>query len=123
MGLEIRHSKRLVRKINRIKGLTDKEFSYAMVRTVLHVRKEAQAVTPVDTGNLRNSARTKTGKQGKKTKGEVVYLADYAIPVHERTWTVLKNGRHKFLEYAVQKSRGFFKRMISLAFKRSSKGG
>ncbi len=84
--------------------------------------QELAKLVPVDTGNLRSSARSSTSRTKDKVSGVVEYLADYAVPVHERTWTILRNGKHKFLEHAVQKSRVFFKRMISEAFTRATKG-
>ena len=82
-----------------------------MHKTVLKVRREAQLMTPIRTGNLRASARSEARRKSMGSTGKVWYTADYAVPVHERTWTKLISGQHKFLEKAVRNSKKWVETM------------
>lgn len=111
MSFKIEGFKELYKKVEVMPGALDSTYVTIMQKSVLHVRRESQKITPVDTGNLRASARSEAKGLKDMSKGEVWYRADYAVPVHERTWTKLKSGQHKFLERAVHGSRAFIKRL------------
>lgn len=64
----------------------------------LFLQREAQELCPVDTGNLKNGASTRSEGNGIDTVVTVGFQAAYAVFVHEN-----KNARHpvgqaKFLE-------------------------
>ena len=93
-------------------------YAKVMQKTVLFVRHESQTITPVRTGNLRSSARTSVKRKQAGAKGKVWYNADYAVPVHERTWTNLVSGQHKFLEKAVRRSSKFVEKLSAAELKK-----
>jgi hypothetical protein len=56
----------------------------------LLLQRESQNVVPVNTGNLKASAFTRSEGEGFKTVVEVGYAAGYALYVHEAVGMVLK---------------------------------
>ncbi len=54
-----------------------------MVKVCALIKKESQLRTPIKTGNLRASHRTRVTGSGAKTTGSVYLLAEYALYVHE----------------------------------------
>lgn len=119
--IKIRGIDRLIQKMQ---SLTDiklvKAYDASMAVTLLNVRRDSMANTPVDTGNLRASHHTKKTKATPTgVSGKVWNSANYAIYVHEMTWTKLRSGRHKFLEYAVQSSRAKTKRNIATILRKT----
>lgn len=77
-----------------------KGFRRGLLAAGLFVQAEAQKKTPVDTGLLRNSARTEM--RGSDLKSEVVvsFSTAYAIYVHEDPDAYHEVGEYKFLEKA-----------------------
>lgn len=94
---------------------TREELNRAVQKTALLVTGEAKRRTPVDTGRLKTSIRSKTFKS--KLAGEVFTAVRYAIPVHENLRARHKVGEAKYLERAAKQSvpriNGFFKKAIS----------
>ena len=79
--------------IDRYAAQQAKDFGKALMRCGLLVQREAQKVTPVDTGALKNSARTRSEGRGFRTAVFVSFNTSYAVFVHERHKT-----KGKFLE-------------------------
>lgn len=77
------------------------KFEKTMLLAGLIIQGEAQRRTPVDTGLLRNSART--NKRGKSFQTEITvnFNTAYAVIVHEVTYYNHIIGEAKFLENAV----------------------
>ena len=69
---------------------TQKAFRNSAVRGGLRIQREAQKRVPVDTGNLRASAATRTAKDSRGTRVDVGFTASYALFVHENTDMKLK---------------------------------
>lgn len=110
--------------IHKMQVLTDrllvKAYDASMAVTLLNVRRDSMANTPVDTGNLRASHHTrKTKATPVGVSGKVWNSANYAIPVHEKTWVKHKTGRAKFLEHAIQSSKAKTKRNIATILRKA----
>lgn len=72
----------------------------------LILQRRSQEIVPIDTGDLRRSARTRHEGKGFKIVVRVVYLMSYAIYVHEMTGSPRLAGRqYKFLETAARESK------------------
>ena len=80
--------------------------SFAMDAAVLEsaetVKETSQALCPVATGALRESAVTAAEVQSDVVTAAVGYTASYALAVHEKTEIRHTNGQAKFLEDAVK---------------------
>jgi len=112
---------RLIRKMQKLTD-TDlvKAYDASMAVTLLNVRNESMANTPVDTGNLRASHHTKKTKATPDgVSGEVWNSANYATYVHEKTWVKHPTGRAKFLEYAIQSSKAKTKRNVATILRKT----
>jgi len=84
-----------------------RQFSIGLRKAALVLKAESVRITPVDTGNLRNSAYTNFRKTGFDTTALVAYAANYSIFVHEITTSRHAAGTSaKFLEKT-------YKRMIN----------
>ena len=80
-------------------------FQRAVKRAGLLIQRESQKIVPVDTGNLKNGARTRAEGRGFDTKVTVSYQAAYAVFVHEDLNATHKKGKTaKFLERAVKEN-------------------
>jgi len=99
---------------------TREELNRAVEKTALLVEGEAARRTPVDTGHLKTSIRSKTFKD--KLAGEVFTAVRYAIPVHENLRARHRVGEAKYLERAAKHSvpriNKFFKDAVSNILKR-----
>ena len=109
-GFTIRGYNRLLKKLGTIPKALNPVYVAIVQKSVLKVKKDAQSITPVRTGNLRASARSRAEGKSNGAWGMVWYKADYAMPVHERTWTNLISGQHKFLERALMQSKSYLRR-------------
>lgn len=67
----------------------------------LIIQAEAQGMTPVDTGNLKDSAFTRKAPENEFAV-EIGFSAAYAIYVHEDLDAYHEVGQAKFLEVAVE---------------------
>jgi hypothetical protein len=81
----------------------------ALFNAGLFVQAEAQKRTPVDTGYLRSSAKTRMENDYTVL---VSYDAAYAIFVHERTNLRHKVGEAKFLQNAIDKNKSQIRKII-----------
>jgi len=76
-----------------------------LTRAGLLLQRESQKITPVDTGNLKNSAFTRRFGSGWASMVVVGFTAAYAVYVHERTDLQHKKGKEaKFLEKAMKRN-------------------
>jgi len=71
-----------LQKVNKDLG---KDVQRGLTQGGLLIQREAQKITPVDTGNLKNSAGTRVFGSGWATEVVVFYTAEYAVYVHENT--------------------------------------
>ena len=85
--------KEAMKDIDRNRLEMAKDFSKALKRAGLLIQREAQKVTPVDTGALRASARTNSKGQGWQTVVSGSFNTSYAVIVHE-----IHPKKSKFLE-------------------------
>jgi len=81
----------------------------ALYRAGLFVQAESQKRTPVDTGYLRSSAKTRMESDYAVLIG---YEASYAIFVHERTNLKHKVGEAKFLQNAMDKNKRQIRKIL-----------
>ena len=81
---------------------TREELNRAVKKTALLVSGEAKRRTPVDTGRLKTSIKSKTSKR--ELAGEVFTEVRYAIPVHENLRARHTVGEAKYLERAAKQS-------------------
>lgn len=88
----------LDKQVAKIEGLTME----GLLEAGLKVQRVAQQRTPVDTGNLKNSAYTR--KDG-KLRVAIGFGAAYAIFVHEDLEARHETGQAKFLESALRDNR------------------
>ena len=91
----------LNKQIGQIQGANEQGLRAA----ALVVQREAQKKTPVDTGNLKNSAYTDS-EGGKHPAAVIGYQAAYAPFVHEDLEARHTNGEAKFLEKALNENQG-----------------
>jgi len=91
-------------KIKDIKGRT----KAGLMRGALIIRRRAQQLTPVDTGNLKGSAYTQAWDLpgGFGPGAEIGFTATYALFVHEIPAKHRGKGEWKFLEHAMQEKAG-----------------
>lgn len=76
----------------------------SLLKLLIKIEAEAMRRTPVDTGHLRRSAAGNTvviKADNKGATGVVVFTANYAVYVHERTELRHEVGEAKFLEKAI----------------------
>ena len=84
-------------EITKIKGRT----KAGLWSAALVVRRRAQQLSPVDTGNLKGSAFTNAYDTPKGPGAEIGFTASYAVFVHE-VRAKHKVGQWKFLQTALQ---------------------
>lgn len=86
-----------------VKGISNR--SRAAMRTVgFMVKGASQALTPVETGNLRGGAYMRSADTTAGPGVEIGYTAAYAVFVHERTELHHPKGQAKFLETTLKKN-------------------
>ena len=83
-----------------IKALGGPKSRGGMRKALLIARRESVKLTPIDTGNLRNSAFTEVEEEGGVISGIIGYTAAYAPFVHEINANYVR-GQWKFLETAL----------------------
>mgnify|MGYP000645025530 CR=1 FL=1 len=91
--------KNLNQQISNIEGANEQ----GLLQAALLIKREAQEKTPVDTGNLKNSAYTDS-EGGNNPAAVIGYQASYAPFVHEDLEARHDNGEAKFLEKAVNEN-------------------
>lgn len=90
------------------------ELNRAVKKTVVLIEREAKKRTPVDTGRLRTSIRSKTSGD----KGEVYTNVKYAVVVHENLRARHRTGEAKYLERAFKQSIPKIKSFFESGFKK-----
>ncbi len=75
--------KQFQRKLWKSKMTTSKGLRRGLLKAGLALQRESMKIVPIQTGNLRNSAFTRSGGSGFRTVVSVGYTAKYALFVHE----------------------------------------
>lgn len=110
----------LVGRLLTKKGMVARGMERGLKKAALFLQAESQKIVPVDTGNLKNSAYTRTEGSGFETTAEVGYTADYAIYVHEDLEARHKPG--KYAMYLLTPALAFREKMIDIITKEAKKG-
>ena len=98
-------------KINRLVAKTPEQ--KALLKAGLFVQRKAQKLTPVKTGNLKASARTRmVGRR----RVRIAFLSSYAIFVHEGFYKH-RVGERKFLQNAVRRNKKKIVEIIGKSFR------
>ncbi len=94
----------------------------------LFLQAQSQKLVPVDTGNLRNTAFTRSEGSGVDTEVHVGYTAEYAVYVHEDLFAShmkkdkegqdVQIGQAKFLEQPMREHRDDLIRIVRDEVKR-----
>lgn len=87
-----------------LKGVTETVAAPAVDATAAKIIKDAKAITPVDTGKLRDSLDHKVKVVGNKVDATLGSDVEYALVVHEDLTANHSNGRAKFLSSSIQKN-------------------
>lgn len=97
---------KVIRRLERIRDAQGRAVERGLLRAGLFLQRESQKVVPVDTGALRNSARTRKEGGGFKTVVYVGYTQTYAIFVHEMVHLRHRTGKiAKYLEVPYRRNR------------------
>lgn len=99
--MRIRGIKEIKKAMQEHREQTAESIRRGLMKVGLFVQRESQLRTPVDTSNLRNGADTRFKKTTKGASVRVVYVAAYAVFVHENMHARHPIGRAKFLATAV----------------------
>jgi hypothetical protein len=88
------------------KRATNAAITRGIAKVGMFVQRESQKLSPVDTGNMRAAANVrlqiKTTTKGASAK--IVFVAAYAIFVHENLTAHHEVGENKFLTKAVMRN-------------------
>lgn len=108
--MRTRIERNLTRRINSI----DNRARSGIRAATLHVKSKMLPITPVDTGNLRNSAFTRIEDDGGEPVGVVGFTAAYAPFVHECVECEFQAPRAepRFLARTLQRERDEIQRLI-----------
>lgn len=98
----------ILKRLERLAGDYPKATAAALYETGLEVHRDAVLLTPVDHGNLRQSAYVAPPRNMQDPTTEIGYGTDYAVPVHERTEVYHRVGQAKFLETPIMRLRRVF---------------
>jgi hypothetical protein len=103
--VSIKNVTRIKKQIRQYKAGTTRRVEAGLVKAGRYVQRESQMIVPVDTGNLRAGADTRKRGSGLRTIVHVVYVAAYAIFVHENLFARHKPGKEaRFLFNAVKRN-------------------
>jgi hypothetical protein len=81
----------------------------ALSRVGLYIKREAQLRVPVDTGALKNSARTKvTRRKNLKSEVNISFNTNYAVHVHENIRQAWKGRPRRGINKAQKRRRGTY---------------
>lgn len=88
------------------RAATTKAITRGVVKVGMFVQRESQKLSPVDTGNMRAAAnvRLQVGSDTKGSSARIVFVAAYAIFVHENLTAHHEVGENKFLTKAVMRN-------------------
>ena len=108
MSAQVINARKVAEQItDRFPREIEANFVWALKRAGLLVQRESMLVTPVDTGALRNSARTRTEGNGFDMVVSVSYNTSYAVVVHE-----IHKTQKKFLENTYKRLLPEIKKML-----------
>ncbi len=107
--LNIETTNQVSENCKRIVGAMPALARLALHRAGLFVQADSQKRTPVDTGYLRSSAKTRMENDYAVL---ISYDAMYAIFVHERVNLKHKVGEAKFLQNAMDKNKSKIKKIL-----------
>lgn len=96
-GVVVVGLKKVQAGINRRQAMTNKLLEQGLMKAGRRLQADAQALVPVDTGQLKRSARTDAKKQGVKPEVWVSFNTDYALTQHETLWFNHTVGQAKYL--------------------------
>lgn len=97
--IQVIGDKRLKAWLRKEKIQNETSIERGLVKGGLALQRFSQQIVPVDTSNLKNSARTIKNGRGLNTEVMVIYEAEYAIFVHEDLYANHEPGKEaKFLE-------------------------
>jgi len=103
-GIKIEGQDFIMRRLQAVAKETEANLRPAITEVVAMLQRESMKRTPIDTGNLRGSHRSRVIGNGKKTIGAVYLTAAYALFVHEALSSVNFKSKwprgRKFLERA-----------------------
>jgi len=113
------NTKEFDRNIKRlIKGIDRKVGFPAVDNTAKIIVRDAKRITPVDTGELRNSLTHETDVEAGTIEAVMGTDVDHSLIVHEDLNAMHTNGQAKFLEKATLKNIGTFKKQITSNFRK-----
>lgn len=79
--MEVQGLEKAIRDIGLLRMVAKENIKQLVRETTLAVESQAQALAPVDTGNLKNSMNHSFNESGNLLQGEVSNSADYAAHV------------------------------------------
>ena len=103
LNITIRGIKKLMKSISVMPSTIDKEMTKALLRAGYAVEEKSKRITPVLTGRLRSSIRTRLRANGKSV--EISPHTQYAYVVHEGLGTSKRKGRRPYMERGLENAR------------------
>lgn len=97
MSVKIKGGPELLAKLRGLEQKTADQVAEVVAGQAQQVLTQSQALCPVDTGALRDSAYVTVQASGSTVTAQIGYSAPHALAVHERTWVRHKTGQAKFL--------------------------
>lgn len=108
--------KNVIKALNKKIKASDEQLLKALYTGGLFLQRESMKLVPVDTGDLRRSATTKTDDKAKKPTVTVGYGTTYGLFVHEDLFANHKPGKQaKFLEMPFREKRDGILRSVTIA--------
>lgn len=103
MGVMIGESK-VLKNLNEALSKINNKTAKSLAQVGILVKGRSQALTPVDTGNLKAGHYTSLGGSKNNPIVEIGLTAPYAVPVHEDLNANHPTGQAKFLEQGLNMS-------------------
>ena len=96
----------VLKNLSGSRALLERRWPYALAKGGLLLQRMSQEIVPIDTGNLKAGAFTRSEGKGFGTDVSVGYVAHYAVYVHENLEARHKPGKEaKFLEKPMRENR------------------
>lgn len=115
--MRIRNVKVIQAELRARRQATTASIRRGLWKVGLYVQREAMMLTPVDTGNLRAGATTRMKQTRTGARVRVIYVAAYAVFVHENLHSRHEVGENKFLVKAVRRNLPQILRIFRAEFK------
>lgn len=80
---KLENKQQALKSLDAIAGVAKGRARIAVTRAAYYVQAQSQRIVPVETGDLKRSARVRVEGSGWNTVGHILYLQSYAIYVHE----------------------------------------